>query len=101
MIVAGDDTNNKCRVDQATWIHHSSAMVDSARRALIHPTTVHTQIRGPMALAQGHPGTAPHSRVGGNAYGTSLRGQLVSLEAGYFTYAQSISAFTGMTKYAR
>jgi hypothetical protein len=52
-MVARDDTNKKCRVDQA-WhkykccnkqrIHHSSAMVDPALRALIHPATVHTQI---------------------------------------------------------
>ena len=31
-----------------------------------HPTTPRIPSRGPMALAQGHPGPAPHSRDGGN-----------------------------------
>jgi hypothetical protein len=35
---ARDDPHKKCRVDQAERIHHSSAMVDPALRALIHPT---------------------------------------------------------------
>jgi hypothetical protein len=43
-MIARDDRNKKCRVDQAERIHHSSAMVDPALRALIHPTTVYTQI---------------------------------------------------------
>ena len=40
-----------------------------------------------------------HSRAGysGNPYGTSLHGELASLEAGYPAYAQWIPAFAGMT----
>ena len=40
-MIARDDTNNKCREDQAQRIHHFSAMVDPALRALIHPTGLH------------------------------------------------------------
>ena len=38
-MIARDDTNNKCRVDQAQRIHHSPPMVDPALHALIHDGT--------------------------------------------------------------
>ena len=66
-----------------------------------------TPIRGPMALALGHPvghpGPAPgprpprHSREGGNPYGACSIKERLGFGAGYPDYAQWIPAFAGMT----
>ena len=117
---ARDDTNNKCRLDQAQRIHHSAAMVDPALRALIHPTTVHTQIRHsreggktrPKAdvSRNGHPGSfanntgSPPSRGRGagpgwpraRAIGPRIEARR-KIETCFLADAKWIPAYAGMT----
>ena len=92
---ARDDTNNKCRVRIAHAFHPSLKI--RVRNA--HPTSVCSLRCSPGPRPPRRP--PGHSRVGGNPYGTSLHGALVSFEDGYPANAQWIPAFAGMRGWPR
>ena len=84
---ARDDTNNKCRVRIAHAFHPSLKI----RVRDAHPTSVCSLSCSPRPVASlGLPG---HSREGGNPWGTSLSGALVSFEDGCPARAKWIPAF--------
>ncbi len=98
MTFARDETNKECRVRTA----HADFQREIKRVRGSHPTNVRTLSCGPMALALGHPvghpGPAPHSREGGNLYGSTLPSALVSLDDHCPVKAKWIPAFAGMTQ---
>ena len=63
MTFARDDTNNKCRVDQAERIHHSSIPVASTHSALINPTVQTAKRRNRLVTLNEWASAVPGSEI--------------------------------------